>query len=149
MAKPFTSRDELSTSTKISTRGPSKYQPLPMTDESVYNLAQHYYTSKEIAERFKVSEKILLDLHGDAFHRGKDEAFQKPRMLLGRIFKAFDMLEDGDFARGDVPVNNLLNAIRLHAQKYEGLGSTQTVITKTEDKPSATDIRFTPLKGTE
>ena len=149
MAKPFSSRDEMDTTRKISLRGPTKYQAREMTDESVYDMAQHYYTAFEIAQRFKVTEKILMELHGDAYNKGKDEAFQKPRMLLGRIFKAFDMLEDSDFARGDVPVNNLLNAIKLHAQKYEGLGSTQTVITKTEEKPSAADIRFTPLKGSE
>jgi hypothetical protein len=149
MAKPFSSRDEMDDTQKINPRQSGKYQPLPMTDESVYNLAQHYYTAEEIAERFRVTRETLLKLHGEAYNKGKDEAFQKPRMLLGRIFKAFDMLEDSDFARGDVPVNNLLNAIKLHAQKYEGLGSTQTVITKTEEKPSASDIRFTPLKGSE
>lgn len=140
---------ELDTTQKISLRGPTKYQPMVLSDDTVYHMAQHYYTLEEIAERFKVTRNVITELHGDAYNKGKDEAFQKPRMLLNRIFKAFDMLDDGDFARNDVPVNNLLNAIKLHAQKYEGLGSTQTVITKTEDKPSATDIRFTPLKGTE
>jgi len=126
----------------------SKYQPLQMTDESVYDMAQHYYTCAEIAARFKVSDATLMDRHGEAFHAGRDNAMNKPRMLLGKIFKDFAEAEV-NFANPDIPMGTLLKATELHAKMYCGLGSTQTVITKTDDKPSVSDIKFSPLKAPE
>ena len=41
-------RPALTNTTKIS--GRTKYRPLELTDESVYELAQHYYTTEQIAE---------------------------------------------------------------------------------------------------
>lgn len=121
MTNPATPPKGLDTSTKISSRGPTKYEPLNMSDESVYNLAQHYYTAQEIADRFKVNVTTMLALHGDAFHKGKDEAFNKPRMLLAKILSDFAS-PDINFSRMDVPTSTLLKAIELHAKKYEGLG---------------------------
>ena len=126
----------------------SKYQPLQMTDESVYDLAQHYYTCAEIAARFKVSDNTLMDRHGNAFHAGRDNAMNKPRMLLGKIFKDFAEAEV-NFANPDIPMGTLLKATELHAKMYQGLGSTQTIITKVDDKPSVSDIKFEPLKASE
>jgi hypothetical protein len=122
------SREERSLETKVAPN--SKYKPLQMTDESVYDMARHWYTVEEVAARFHVSEVTLLQHHGDAFRQGKAEGFQKPRMLLNKILSDFAGT-DGDgvnFARPDVPVHNLLKAIELHAKKYEGLGSKQTIV---------------------
>lgn len=119
---PLSSRPELSTTKKISGNR-TRYQPLEMTDESVYDLARHYYTLEEIAERFNVGTKAVLDLHGDAYREGKGSAMQKPRMLLNKIFDDFSH-EDINFAHPEFakPVGNLLKAIELHAKKYEGMG---------------------------
>ena len=141
----FNSR-ELSTAQKVESAGSrnAKYRPLVLSDESVYNMAQHNYTIEEIAERFNITRNTLMEHHGDAFHAGKDDARNLPRIMLRRVINDFMALEDGMFVRTDVPTNTLLKAIELHARKYEGLGQTQTVITK-EEKPSASDIRFVPL----
>lgn len=143
------SRPGLSTALKVSGNR-TTYEPLQMTDESVFDLARHYYTMDEISALFGVSNNTLLALHGDAFRAGKHSAMQKPRMLLNKIFDDF---AGGEFplnlARPDVPTHNLLKAIELHAKKYEGLGSTQTIVTKTE-LPSASEIKFDPFtKPTE
>lgn len=110
------------TLTEKVTKGCTTYEPLAMTDFSVFNLAQHYYTATEIAARFKVSETTLMKHHGEAFNAGRDDVMQKPRMLLNKIFKDF---EDAaiNFANPDAPMTTLLAAMKLHAQKYEGLGS--------------------------
>jgi hypothetical protein len=108
----------------IKVKSNSKYEPLPMTDETVFDLARHYYTLVEIAERFKVKEDTVLTHHGEAFRAGKAEAMNKPRMLLNKIFDDF---KDKDFADKDVPLHNLIKAIELHAKKHEGLGSKQTI----------------------
>jgi hypothetical protein len=127
---------------KINLQNQSKYKPKHMTDESVYDLAQHYYTLEEIAAYFNISPTTLNSLHGDAFREGKQNAMQKPRMMLDRIISDFMALPEGTLARGDIPVNNLLKAIELHAKKYEGLGSKQTIVhegnlayDKVESKP--------------
>lgn len=127
-AESFTPR--LSTETKVVGRNNLKYQPVPMTDESVYDLARHWYTLEEIAARFNVAENTVLHHHGDAFRLGKQDGMMKPRMLLNKILSDFAGT-DGDgvnFARPDVPTHNLLKAIELHAKKYEGMGSKQTVV---------------------
>ena len=136
--------DNQDTTVKISLAGPTKYRPKEMTDASVYDLARHYYTFQEICEYFKVTSQTLESLHGEAFREGKQNAMQKPRMLLNRILDDFAALPEGNFARSDIPVNTLLKAIELHAKKYEGLGQTQTIITK-ETLPSVSDISFVPL----
>ena len=120
----------------------SKYKPKQMTDASVMDLAQHYYTFEEICKYFNVAGDTLEKLHGDAFREGKNNAMQKPRIMLDRIISDFMALPEGTLARGDIPVNNLLKAIELHAKKYEGLGSKQTIVhegnlayDKVESKP--------------
>ena len=126
----------------------SDYEPLEMTDESIYDMARHWYTVLEIAERFNVTEKTIMHHHGDAFKLGKHHGMQKPRMLLNKIMSDFDDQEI-NFSRQDVPTNTLLNAVKLHAQLYQGLGSTQTIVTKTDEKPSVSEIKFVPLQATE
>ena len=126
----------------------SKYSPLQMSDETVYDMARHWYTVLEIAERFNVTEKTIMHHHGDAFKLGKYHGMQKPRMLLNKILSDFGDNEI-NFSRQDVPTGTLLNAMKLHAQLYQGLGSTQTVITKTDEKPSVSDIKFVPLQASE
>lgn len=110
-----------STLPKISSRGPTKYKPIEMTDDSVYDMAAMYYTVDQIAERFNVSKPTVLRLHGEAFNRGKENASSLPRMLLKKIMTDFSA-PDINFARMDVPTGTLLKAIDLHARKYEGLG---------------------------
>lgn len=122
------------------------YKPVEMTDASVYDLARHWYTIEEISDRFNVSVNTVLGKHGVAFREGKADGMKKPRMLLDNILKGFAQLSPTDLARPDVPVHNLLKAIELHAKKYEGMGSKQTIITQTEEKPSVSDIRFVPLE---
>lgn len=136
---------ELSLTQKVAPN--SKYQPMTLCDANVHHLAQHNYTAEEIAERFNVTRKTLMEHHGDAFHAGKDEARNLPRIMLRRIINDFAALEEGMFTRQDVPTGTLLKAIELHARKYEGLGQTQTVTVK-EERPSASDIRFVPLEKT-
>lgn len=127
---------------KINLGNQTKYKPKHMTDDSVMDLAQHYYTLEEIASYFNVSAETVNAHHGDAFREGKNTAMQKPRMLLNRIFKDFADLPEGTFARGDIPITNLLKAMDLHAKKYEGMGSKQTIVhegnlsyDKVESKP--------------
>ena len=132
--------------TEVKVANQSKYRPKEMTDESVYDLARHYYTFEEICKYFNVAPHTLESLHGEAFREGKQNAMQKPRMLLNRILEDFANLPEGNFARADIPVNTLLKAIELHAKKYEGMGQTQTIITK-DDKPSVSEIKFVPLSS--
>lgn len=113
---------------EIKVRPNSKYKPLEMTDEAVFDMARHWYTTAEIADRFNVSETTLLTHHGDAFRAGKAEGFTKPRMLLDNILKGFAQLTPTELTRPDVPTHNLLKAIELHAKKYEGLGAKTTVV---------------------
>ena len=133
---------------KINLASPTNYKPKAMSDASVYDLAKHYYTFEEICKYFNISGATLETLHGEAFREGKNNAMQKPRMLLNRILDDFASLPDGTFARSDIPVNNLLKAIELHAKKYEGMGQQQSVVVTTE-KPSVSDIRFVPLQKEE
>lgn len=136
----------LSTEVKVNTTFNSKYKPKEMTDESVFDLARHYYTFEEICKYFNVAPHTLESHHGEAFRAGKQDGMQKPRMLLNRILEDFANLPEGNFARADIPVNTLLKAIELHAKKYEGMGQTQTIITK-DDKPSVSEIKFVPLSS--
>ncbi len=106
----------------------SKYAPLEMTDAAVFDMARHWYSATEIASAFNVTPDTLLEHHGEAYRAGKANGMQKPRMLLDRVFNAFASLDEQELARGDVPVATLLQAIKLHAQKYEGLGSKQTIV---------------------
>lgn len=134
---------DYSTTVKV-TGNRTTYKPKEMSDESVYDLARHYYTMEEICNYFKVTPQTLDSKHGEAFREGKQNAMQKPRIMLDRIISDFMNLPEGVLARGDIPVNNLLKAIELHAKKYEGMGSTQTIINKGE-QPSVSEIKFTPL----
>jgi hypothetical protein len=135
----ISSRDEALT---IKVAPNSKYKPLQMTDESVYDMARHWYTCEEIAQTFNVTPQTLLKLHGDAFRNGKANGMQKPRMLLDNILQGFASYTPEQLTRSDVPTHNLLKAIELHAKKYEGLGSKQTIVhegglsyDKVESKP--------------
>jgi hypothetical protein len=115
---------------KIDMSSPTRYRALKMTDESVYDMARHWYTMEEVADRFNVTRSTVEALHGDAFREGKANGFQKPRMLLNKILSDFADETDGglNFARPDIPVHNLLKAIELHAKKYEGMGSKSTIV---------------------
>jgi hypothetical protein len=121
----FTSRDGLSLVQKVAPN--SKYRPIELSDESVFNMAQYNYTADEIAERFNISRTTLMKHHGDAFNAGKFEAKNLPRHALTRIIKEFMDLDEGMLTRSDVPSNVLLKAIDLHARKYEQLGQKQIV----------------------
>lgn len=123
----ISSREGLSTETKV-TGNRTTYQPLAMSDASVHDMARHWYTLEEIAARFNVAENTVLSKHGEAFRAGKADGMQKPRMLLDNILKGFMELTPVELTRPDVPTHNLLKAIELHAKKYEGLGSKQTVV---------------------
>jgi hypothetical protein len=127
------------TEMKLFLKGNTNYKPKRMTDASVYDLARHYYTFVEIAEYFSVSPTTLEALHGEAFREGKNNAMQKPRMLLNRILQDFADLPEGVFARGDIPIHNLLKAIELHGKKFEGLGSKQTIVHETGAKYDAVE----------
>lgn len=107
---------------KINLRSPTKYKPLEMTDDSVYEDARHFYTAEQIAERYNVTKKTLLDLHGDAFRAGKDSNERKPRMLINKIIDDFSDPEI-NFARVDVPTGTLLKTLELRARLYDGLGT--------------------------
>jgi len=122
----ISSREGLSLETKVAPN--SKYKPLQMTDESVFDMARHWYTLEEIAERFSVAENTVLTHHGAAFREGKAQAKSLPRMLLSNILKGFSELTPVELTRPDVPTHNLLKAIELHAKKYEGLGAKTTVV---------------------
>lgn len=134
------SRPNLSTSPKVEHPN-SKYKPLEMSDESVYELARHYFTAAEIAERFCTTKETVMKVHGEAFNLGKANAMQKPRMLLNKIFDDF-MGEDLNFARSDVPTGTLLKAIELHAKKYENLG--QKIIIESSDKTKYDAVTSAP-----
>lgn len=127
---------------KINMRSPTKYRPIEMTDESVYDFATMYYTAEQIAERFGVSKTTLLALHGEAFNAGRDNCSQKPRQLLAKIFRDFSA-DDINFARVDVPTNTLLKAIELHAKKYEGLGQ-KTEVHHTGNVPGYDKVESAP-----
>ena len=138
------------TSIKINTRSPTKYEPLQMCDESVYNLAQHYYTAQEIADRFKVTVSTLMALHGEAFYAGKDEAFNKPRLALKKIIDDFMEVDPVTgfplhFANKEVPVDRLLKAVELHARKYEGMGTKSEVEVTHKEPVNASSFKFSPL----
>lgn len=137
----ISSKDDESSKLKI-TANYTKYRPLELTDESVFELARHWFTLEEIAHTFNVTKNTIINRHGDAFRRGKQEGMQKPRVLLDNILKGFAGLSPSELTRPDVPVHNLLKAIELHARKYEGLGSKQTIVhegkldyDKVESKP--------------
>ena len=124
----ISSRDDDFGDTTIKLHTNSKYRPIQMTDENVFDMAQHWYTVEEIAKRFNVTPQTVLAKHGDAFRNGKAQGMQKPRMLLDNILRGFQGLSPEELTRPDVPVHNLLKAIELHARKYEGLGSKQTIV---------------------
>lgn len=116
----------LSTALKV-TGNRTTYEPLELSDASVYDMARHWYTMEEIAERFNVSNQTIIDKHLAAFQLGKAEGMNKPRMLLNKILSDFTD-EELNFANPNIPVSTLLKAIELHAKKYEGMGSKQTIV---------------------
>lgn len=122
----------------------TNYQPMELTDAAVYDMARHYYTEEQIAQRFNVVPETVRKHHSEAFKAGKHDAFTKPRILLARLFEEFESLDFGALVDPKTPTHNLLKAIELHARKYEGMGSTQ-VIEHRGEKPSASDIRFEPF----
>ena len=108
-------------------------------------MATHNFTVDEVADAFSVSRNTVLDLHGDAYNKGRNEAKLKPRIALRRIISAFDLLTDTDLLQKDVPVERLLKALELHARKYEGLGSKQELEVTHKEPPSPADLKFKPL----
>lgn len=139
----ISSRPELSNTQKVSGNR-TTYKALVMSDESVYEMARHNYTQDEIATAFSVTRQTIMDLHGDAFNAGKNEAKLKPRVALMRVIRAFDELRDVDLCHKDVPVERLLKAIEIHARKYEGYGQKQEVTHKfTPVDPST--VKFNDL----
>lgn len=133
--------DALDTSRKTQHRGPTCYSPLEMSDRSVYEMAQHYYTADEIAKTFKVSLETMMKHHSVAFEAGKRDAHMKPRMLLNRLLTEYMQLES--LVDMKVDRGSLLKAIEFHARKYEGYGKDEGVRISIE-KPSASDIKFEP-----
>ena len=121
MTNTTTPLEGFGSSKKINSRSPTKYKPLELSDESVYDDARHFYTLEEIADRYNVSISTVRSLHGEAFQAGKDNSSTLPRILLAKIFKDFSDPEI-NFSRMDVPTGTLLKAIELHGKKYEGMG---------------------------
>lgn len=144
----LTSRPILDTTQKVNPNQAKRYSPLVLSDETVYDMAAHNYTMEQIAERFGVTRKTVIDLHLAAYNAGKDEATNLPRKALAKVIG--DFMSDPSVNLAALPNTSvLLKAIEIHARKYEGYGQTQTVITKTEDRPSVSDIKFTPLQAEE
>lgn len=127
---------------KINSRSPTKYKPIEMTDESVYDMAYMFYTAEQIAERFNVAKQTVLKLHGEAFNAGKDCHARKPRMLLNKILDDFSDPEI-NFARMDVPTGTLIKAIELRAKLYEGFGQ-KTEIHHTGNVPGYDAVESKP-----
>jgi len=123
----------------------SKYKPMELCDDSVYDLAKHNYTLEQIAERFSVSTATIKSLHGDAFHLGKDESGYKPRLLMARFWDHFDD-PDLNFANpaNAKSVQNFLKAQELHARKYEGMG-TKSEVTHKGENVDPSQFKFVPL----
>lgn len=133
----------LSTATKV-TGNRTTYEPMQMSDKTVYDMALHNFTIREIADHFHVTQHTVISHHGAAFDAGKHEAKIKPRIALRRIINAFDALTDNDLLHKDVPVERLLKAIELHAKKHENLGQ-KTEEPSTRKPLSPADIKFSPL----
>ena len=132
----------------LSSRGPgqyAKFRPIEICDESVYDMANHWYTADEIAERFNTTTKTVLEKYGTAFREGKAAGKQLPRMMLRKVISDFE--GDLNFANSDTATQTLLAAIKLQAQIHEGLGKQQPVIIQQVEKPSVSEIRFEPLKA--
>jgi hypothetical protein len=145
--------EPLDPSVKINLHNQTKYRPREMTDDSVFELAQHYYTLEEIADFFNVSGDTVLNHHGSAFREGKNNAKKKPRMILNKIMDEFLVKESltnpvlMDDGNGGLKLlmpdlSGIKGILELHAKKYEGLGSKQTIIhegslayDKVESKP--------------
>lgn len=119
------------------------YQPVVLSDASVFDMATHWYTLDEIADRFNVSKNTILEHHHQAFLDGKDQGMRKPRMLLDKILSDFAG-EDINFARPDVPTHNLLKAIEVHARKYEGYGQ-KTVVEHTGNAGTYDGVESKPI----
>ncbi len=71
--------------------GNSRYEPVEMTDVSVYDLAKIGMTMREIASMFRVPKETVMAKHGEAFNLGKGALKSKPRLILSRLI---DKLEE-------------------------------------------------------
>ncbi len=150
----ISTKPALSTSLKVSGNR-TTYKALQLCDESVYDMARHYYTLDEIAERFSVSKQAILEHHGDAFHMGKDNASNKPRMLLNQLLDEYaaktsllDMVEvAGPKGPKFMPPDNmtLIKALELKFKRFDGMG-TKSEVTVSQGAPlTPADVKFKPL----
>lgn len=128
------SRQDLTDCIKVSSYGRSNYRPAELTDKTVYEMAQHYYTVEQIAEHFSVSAETVLKHHGDAFRAGKANAHMLPRFVMRRYFEELNQKEslleceiiplgDGKFKVITPDIAGMKGMIELHARMYEGLGA--------------------------
>lgn len=137
------SRPELSTCIKVGGNR-TNYRPEEMTDVSVYEKARHFFTVEEIAQSFNVSAETVLDKHGDAFRLGKEEHLKKPRILINKMMDELSSLDYSD-PKTVMQGNLLAKLIEMQWKKNERYGQTVVVLNK-EERPSVSDIRFTPFE---
>lgn len=69
----------------------TKYEPIVMCDDSVYDLTRCGLTQEEIASHFKVTRETLLKYHQEAYDQGKADQRLKPRTI---VFKTLDALTE-------------------------------------------------------
>lgn len=122
----ISSRPALSTSTKVSGNR-TNYAPLAMSDESVYDMAVHWYTVEEIAERFGVTNDTVMNLHGDAFKLGKAEHSMKPRVLHGQMLDQMMGLDYTDPKIAGTQGYLAAKLIEMQWKKQEGYGQKQII----------------------
>lgn len=102
---------EFHPSTKLSSRGGSNYEPLEISDKSVYELAKVGMTVREIGRMFKLSDQVFLDKFGESFRLGQGQLKAKPRLVLQRLIdKLVENMEAGPIDDCKT-TNHLLNAI--------------------------------------
>ena len=122
--------DDFSTIAKSNNLG---YKPLELNSQEVYDRARMYYTAAEIAKRFKVDENTILQKYGDAFHRGKEEACNKPRVLMNKVLSDFMRDPDVNLARADANTGILLKALETKAKIYDRMGQQDVQVTVTQN----------------
>lgn len=139
----ISSRPELSTCIKVSGNR-TNYAPLDMTDDSVYDLAVHWYTAEEIAETFNVSAETVLALHGDAFRMGKANHSKKPRILHGQMTDACLAQDFNDPKIAAIYGQLGTKLIEMQWRKQEGYGQ-KSEVAVTHSPVSPSDFKFSPL----
>lgn len=82
----------------------SAYDPVVMSDASVYELALVGCTQEEIASLFKVTRETMLKHHQTAFDAGKTDMKRRPRKKLFKLINDLEiqversLTETGEFA---------------------------------------------------